>query len=160
MGTLLLRVQGPLLFPWGGTEAAGGSDEEIRSFQASLHLPQRWCSWTWDAPVFLRFADVFTLAWSHLARDDGCEKCWVNNADSSIFQGGEFQRGADADGDYVHGSNEACTHNEGGPFKVFIQDEVSLNGKMPIIIADFYFTDLKKQTFFVPCTYIYSFLPL
>lgn len=27
MGTLLLRGQGPLLFPHGGTEAAGGSEE-------------------------------------------------------------------------------------------------------------------------------------
>lgn len=65
--------------------------------------------------------------------------------DSSIFQGGEFQRGADADGDYIHGSNEARTHNEGGPFKVFIQDEVSLKGKMLILISGFNFTDLKRK---------------
>lgn len=77
--------------------------------------------------------------------------------DSSIFQGGEFQRGADADGDYIHGSNEARTHNEGGPFKVFIQDEVSLKGKMLIIISGFNFTDLKKKTknthACLPCKY-------
>lgn len=75
-----------------------------------------------DAPVFLGFAAVFALAGGHLARDDGREKCWVNDADGTILQGGEFQRGANANGDYIHGSNEARAHYEGGPFKVFIQD--------------------------------------
>lgn len=101
----------------------------------SLHLAQGWRGSISDAPVFLRFAAVFTLAGGHLARDDGREKCRVNDADGTVLQGGEFQRGANANGDYIHGSNEARAHDEGGPFKVFIQDQVSLNGHMLILIS-------------------------
>lgn len=143
MGTLLLRGQGPLLFPHGGTEAAGGS-EENENVVFGLHLTQGWRGWISDAPVFLRFAAAFALAGGHLARDDGREKCRVNDADGTVLQGGEFQRGADANGDYIHGSNEARAHDEGGPFKVFIQDQVSLNGHMLILIAEFNFTDNEK----------------
>lgn len=114
MGTLLLRGQGPLLFPHGGTEAAGGSEEN--DTQCSVFTSLRYDAAEFpDAPIFLRFAAVFTLAGGHLARDDGREKCRVNDADGTVLQGGEFQRGANANGDDIHGSNDARAHDEGGP---------------------------------------------
>lgn len=100
--------------------------------------------WIWDPPILLRFAAVVALAGGHLAGDDRREKRRVNDADGAIFQGGELQRGAYGDGDYIHGSDEARAHNEGGPFKVFIQDQVSWEGSI-FIIAQFNYLTLQTK---------------